>query len=582
MTKKLTAEQKQNRRPASRACTFCHTKHLKCNGARPCNNCIKRGVSAPCADIVRRRSKYLEQLGNSDTAASTPAAVQAPAGSIPATPAAADPRPALLPTAPQATHSLASTPGLLLPSLAVPSAAPTSTNTPQLFPHLGSMVPPVPTPRISLPKPAHDQQLLFGLVFLDQEYAKLTDLLLKTTLHLPGGESTEDLMPYVSNIDLTIMVPMSEPMVPPSGGMYSPGWPMQQGKRPFILLADLEAELDTSASSHPTPSLFIREGDSQPKAVLDMGSPLVFLANAHPGALLQPAQSTAPPPAPTPASSSPGQDPRTSTAPLPQHVLRKYIKTPLDLYQFRILPFDYPALYHLLLLYLKQRFLTNYRDRGQPETGRRMLVHIFKQMALYRPTFISTYRHLVMDDFIYQELLLQRALLEHELLLKLLALPTLYWRRTGELCGMLPEFSSMTGWLEANLYRTNGQRRFIYEMMDDELVLQLFESFKLVAVGLLRLEVKARCTLIRAPGFVMGSKRPKVHDGQGNTTLPGAAALDEDLALRRIVCQLVWTIKRDVFNLPMLLIGVFLPILPGTISDLKRTASTNRMPRWAV
>ncbi|KAF6057989.1 Fungal Zn(2)-Cys(6) binuclear cluster domain family protein [Candida parapsilosis] len=59
MTKKLTPQEKQNRKPASRACTFCHQKHLQCSNERPCKNCVKRNIASECHDIVRKRVKYL-------------------------------------------------------------------------------------------------------------------------------------------------------------------------------------------------------------------------------------------------------------------------------------------------------------------------------------------------------------------------------------------------------------------------------------------------------------------------------------------------------------------------------------------
>ena len=67
MTKKLTAEEKQNRKPINTACVFCHKKHLQCDVGRPCTNCVKRGLGDTCQDKERKvRSRSTRKIKKED------------------------------------------------------------------------------------------------------------------------------------------------------------------------------------------------------------------------------------------------------------------------------------------------------------------------------------------------------------------------------------------------------------------------------------------------------------------------------------------------------------------------------------
>lgn len=57
MTKKLPPHVKLLRKPIGRACVFCHQKHLQCDPSRPCRNCLKRNVAGKCEDVQRKRNK---------------------------------------------------------------------------------------------------------------------------------------------------------------------------------------------------------------------------------------------------------------------------------------------------------------------------------------------------------------------------------------------------------------------------------------------------------------------------------------------------------------------------------------------
>lgn len=202
------------------------------------------------------------------------------------------------------------------------------------------------------------------------------------------------------------------------------------------------------------------------------------------------------------------------TSPL---IMRHVIKQPDDIYLTSIVKaYRYPKAYHALIAYLKKRF------------NKIQLLEIAKCMAKYRPSFISATKNLYENDLIFTERSFQRTLLEYENLISLSTSPTIIWRRTGEIVALTNEFAIMTGYSKMSLL---SKRTFIVELMDDESTINYFRSFSEFAFGDLNATHLTDCNLRKA---------------QDNNYLR---------------CSCVWTIKRDVFDIPMLIVGQFLPVL---------------------
>ena len=121
----------------------------------------------------------------------------------------------------------------------------------------------------------------------------------------------------------------------------------------------------------------------------------------------------------------------------------------------------------------------------------------------------------------------QRALLEYQKFISFSGTPTLVWRRTGQLAAVGKEFCQLSGWSEQRLI---GQQTFIVELLDDNSVLEYFELFSRIAFGDSRGATMADCTLLTPTGA-------------------------------KIKTSSIWTLKRDVFGNPMMIVGNFLPIL---------------------
>lgn len=193
-----------------------------------------------------------------------------------------------------------------------------------------------------------------------------------------------------------------------------------------------------------------------------------------------------------------------------------FFKEPEEIYAKVTKPFSYTPGYHSLIAYLRKRF------------PKPMLVKMAESMAAYRPSFIACTNSLKEGDLIFMEQCFQRTLLTYDNFIRVNGTPTIVWRRTGEIAYVGNEFCILTGWSKDELI---GRKRFIVELLDDKSVVEYFQLFLRIAFGDFLGATMTECTLLT----------PK-HDVKIRTGC-------------------MWTLKRDVFGIPMMIIGNFLPIL---------------------
>ncbi|KAM9933482.1 hypothetical protein OXX80_006901 [Metschnikowia pulcherrima] len=192
-------------------------------------------------------------------------------------------------------------------------------------------------------------------------------------------------------------------------------------------------------------------------------------------------------------------------------------KDPEEIYVKIKKPFSYTPGFHKLIAYLRGRF------------PREMLVKMAESMAVYRPSFIACTNSLRESDLIFMEQCFQRTLLTYDNFIKVSGTPTIVWRRTGEIAYVGHEFTTLTGWTSEHLL--GGKPTFIVELLDDKSVVEYFQLFSKIAFGDFLGATMTECTLL--------TPKPNVKIRAG--------------------CS--WTMKRDVFGIPMMIIGNFLPIL---------------------
>lgn len=240
---------------------------------------------------------------------------------------------------------------------------------------------------------------------------------------------------------------------------------------------------------------------------------------------------------------------------------------------------------------------------------------IAKALASIRPSFISSLTKLDDDDRVFMEKCLQRTLLEYDDFLSATGTPTIICRRTGEVVAVGEGFSVLTGWRKAillgrepnlNVNRggdTSGppgtgtatsrgtdtcrapdtlrpdpfdesrqKAVSIVDLLDDESACDFFDDYSHLAFGDSRGSVTTPCKLLKYR-TAMGADVDKALDSEvesrmkqqrdatrsGKDGNAGVTQIGDDEG--KVECMLCWSVKRDVFDIPMLFIMNVLPCI---------------------
>jgi len=180
-------------------------------------------------------------------------------------------------------------------------------------------------------------------------------------------------------------------------------------------------------------------------------------------------------------------------------------------------PFEYTEGYHFLMKHLPTRFEKN------------DILRIVRALAIFRPSLIALQMPLSLDDEIFVEKCFQRTLLELDKLISFSGTPTVVWRRTGEICLVAPEFCMLTEWPLEDLLGA-GRKKYIYELFENQSVVEYWENFASHAFENTTHSVYSHCVLLKPSGAPVPS-------------------------------TFCFSIRRDLFDLPSMVIGQWLPLL---------------------
>lgn len=287
------------------------------------------------------------------------------------------------------------------------------------------------------------------------------------------------------------------------------------------------------------------------------------------------------PPKPEPQSAISTPNVRASALPT------KRARDSSKIYENVTQPYSYTTGFHKMTAFVQKRF--------SPQRTLR----IAQSLARIRPSFISCTRNLSQEDLVFMEKCFQRTLWEYEDFINACGTPTIVCRRTGEVAAVGKEFSILTGWSKdvllgkaPNLNVNNGgtsgppgtatssrggyntprlpddsgaQPVFLAELLDDESAIEFYEDFARLAFGDSRGSVNTQCKLLKYktgddPSYAVRaenrfddelearlSKRRRMNSGGAKIHELG----DKD---GKVECMYCWTVKRDVFDIPMLIV----------------------------
>ncbi|RPB13647.1 hypothetical protein P167DRAFT_544625 [Morchella conica CCBAS932] len=574
------------RKKARRACFACQRAHLTCGDERPCQRCIKRGLQDACHDGVRKKAKYLHDAPIDDG----PPEFAVPPPSSTASTYAYQPAP---PPPSQPT-------GDMLP--------PDGTINPNSIESPGNVLQDSPTQQQNFSgAPLFDPSdpALFNFDIASLNFGSQYGALEFGVLGQMGGQAAQDGPEGTSggsNYGYS-------PVMPTAGESYT-GYAAPQGETPQGYGSDNWAG---NTRNNPAGNHSNIGGGFAGTYMIEAGpgsltSPSPPVESPRQGYVQNTSQGGGYPDTPTTGPmGSPGfyQHSNHRTTAHPQHSSLQQVQSasqplqqiqrrrrlpddPSQIYSTITAPYPYTLHYHRLFHMLESRF------------PKPLLLRIARAMASFRPSFIACTQTLKAEDLLFMEKCFQRTLWEYERFIQSCGTPTLVCRRTGEVVGVGKEFCMLTGWEKPILLgerpnlNTNvpthtsvpnlppppleepglgGQKKpvFLAELLDDESVVEFYEQFARLAFGDSRGAVMTTCKVLKyrpprpqkqpngsgakaengdSDGDAVGNRGPKGMDGLG--------AKDG-----KVECAFCWTIKRDVFDIPMLIVGNFLPILHG-------------------
>ncbi|KAL7275568.1 Transcription factor [Rhizina undulata] len=183
-------------------------------------------------------------------------------------------------------------------------------------------------------------------------------------------------------------------------------------------------------------------------------------------------------------------------------------------------PFNYVKGYARLSQYMEKNMAQNSRRR------------ILAQLDKFRPKFRERTHALTDLDLVHVEEWFERSLLEYDRVFASMAVPACLWRRTGEIFRGNKEFAEL---INVPIEQMRDGKLAIYELVVEDSAVSYWEKFGTIAFDTTQKAMLTSCHL----------KNP-----------------DPNAKEKLIHCCFSFTIRRDSYDIPALIIGNFLPIHP--------------------
>ncbi|KAI0147415.1 transcription activator of gluconeogenesis [Xylariaceae sp. FL1272] len=605
------------RKKARRACYACQRAHLTCGDERPCLRCVKRGLADACQDGVRKKAKYLHDappealrpvLGPNynphaapkpsinrqmSNGSAEPPAYYSQSPNTPSYPMFAGGGPNNVAGVPE-TVSFGGQQSPVTPGFQAANhpRQMSGITVPQVSGEMSNNFPALFDPS----NPALFNFDLEGLNF-GNHYGALEFGILG---HMSSGAAETPPRESIAHGAGSDLGYGQAPMFANGGSQYNHQL-YDQGLVDHFMNTEQNNAYSQGNLQHGLPHAYaVAAAGPTPNSLASPGTDNTSSPQPQSYGFDSPTVGTY-----TPASSqSVAPPPRSKAKPNfnvklgPQSIVTKR-RDASSIYDTVKDPYPYLTGFHNLIAFVQRRF--------SPKNTLR----IAKSLASIRPSFIAVTRNLNRQDLVFMEKCLQRTLFEYEDFMGHCSAPTIVCRRTGEVAAVNREFIALTGWtknillgkepnLNVNLGKSgsesgmlNGKNEmttprlktmqpdlasnedgrnqpvFIAQFMDDDSVIQFYEDFAQLAFGDSRGRVTRKCRLLKyrtkemneafaneqSPNRTVGnsilSNRVTKIDGEH-----GISKLEKD---GKIDCTFCWTIKRDVFDIPMLIVMNFLP-----------------------
>ncbi|KAI0133659.1 transcription factor [Xylariales sp. AK1849] len=611
------------RKKARRACYACQRAHLTCGDERPCQRCIKRGLADACQDGVRKKAKYLHDappealrpvLGPTFDRNAVTKPTNGRHSSIPASESPSYyPQPGSTQTYPIFTGGQA--------QVAMPDGiafnSQTSPVSPSFQQHSNQRAQQMPS--IQVPTPSSEMNNFSTALFDPSNPAIFNFDLEGLNFGSHYGAMEFGMLGHMSSG--AAETPPRDPSLSQAAGAevnYGGGHMYQNGMNQYNQMYDggiIESYMNNDQNNGGMYSQGnLQHGLPHAYAIAAAGPTPTSLASPGTDNTTSPQPTTFFEGSPTTGNYTPSHSHSITGPPRqksksntnanaakfgPQSILGKRQRDPSAIYETVKEPYPYLTGFHHLLAFIKRRFSNN------------KTLRIAKSLASIRPSFIACTKNLNRQDLVFMEKCLQRTLFEYEDFMGHCSAPTIVCRRTGEVAAVNKEFIALTGWTkdvllgkEPNLNVNAGdmasistgggnsdksglttpqskpltesinpadgkpQPVFIAELMDDDSVIQFYEDFAHLAFGDSRGHVTRKCRLLKyrtKETAETNFESPPQKGPRGGVLSHRVTRIDGEHGIGKIEkdgkmdCTYCWTIKRDVFDIPMLIVINFLP-----------------------
>ncbi|PWY97154.1 hypothetical protein BCV70DRAFT_167541 [Testicularia cyperi] len=190
--------------------------------------------------------------------------------------------------------------------------------------------------------------------------------------------------------------------------------------------------------------------------------------------------------------------------------------------------------------------LNRWMERNVSAASKR---RILKPLSVFRPAFRAVAQSLTNIDLVFIEEAFERLLLDYDRVFSTQGIPACLWRRTGEIYKGNKEFAELVG---VPIESLREGRLCIYELMAEESAVNYWEKYGAVSFDPGQKAVLTSCVL-RTKNKLIGT---------GATSTSGIIKDPSNPKAAFIHCCFSFTIRRDQWNIPTMIVGNFLPTNP--------------------
>ncbi|KAI4737262.1 hypothetical protein E4T50_12263 [Aureobasidium sp. EXF-12298] len=211
-------------------------------------------------------------------------------------------------------------------------------------------------------------------------------------------------------------------------------------------------------------------------------------------------------------------------------------------------PFNYVRGYSRLNTYMESHMRPPLRQK------------ILRQLEKFRPKFREAMHNLTDIQLIRVEMWWESTLMEYDRVFASMAIPACCWRRTGEIFRGNKEMAEL---IQVPMEELRDGKLALHEIMAEDSLVSYWEKFGAIAFDQSQKAILTSCTLKNPQDDDETDKTDKPKDGVASEELKAktpkhGGETKQQQRLRK--CCFSFTIRRDIHNIPSVIVGNFLPI----------------------